>query len=57
MIEALPYIGIFIAIITFGVVIYSIGYVQGADDVAEGRVKLAVERWEAFNKCRAELGL
>lgn len=48
MIEALPYIGVFIAIITFSVVIYSIGYVQGADDEAKGRINLAVERWEAF---------
>lgn len=48
MIEALPYIGGFIAVITFGVVIYSIGYSQGADDAAEGRIKMSVERWEAF---------
>ena len=50
MIEALPYIGVFIAVITFGTVIYSIGYVQGAKDEADGKLDRAEARWEAFFK-------
>jgi len=54
--EALPFIGAFIAVITFGVVIYSIGYVQGANDEAKGRINLAVERWEAFCQRYGRIG-
>ncbi len=56
MTEALPFIGAFIAVITFGVVIYSIGYVQGANDEAKGRINLAVERWEAFCQRYGRIG-
>ena len=48
MIEALPYIGGFIAIFTFGVVIYSFGYVHGSQDEANGALYWAEARWEAF---------
>lgn len=48
MIEALPFIGIFIAVFTFGAVIYSIGYVHGSQDEASGKLNWVEARWEAF---------
>lgn len=48
MIDALPYIGSFLAVAVFIVVAYSFGYVHGSDDEATGKLHWAEARWEAF---------
>lgn len=50
MIEALSYIGVFIAVVVSDVVIYSVGYVHGSQDEASGKLHWAEARWEAFFK-------